>query len=655
MEKSNAVATLGQHSLLLPAWVKAALAANDRLKVGLSLLQAAVAHAMAPERPVTDLRHELAAAGVTEAWLRELPSTATRDGEDVLLPALPRLCGWLAQDLALMARPILATETDALTRQRASHWQAALKGVDDEALSPALLRGLTHGHRPKAGAPWRAEDDSLHLLVMDLHKQLNHLAAHLASEVIDGAHVWQLQEADRPLVAAFMRGLHRTAPLKFDHPGLDTAATRDGERLLIQNDIGTNDAHVLVLQVQGLRLTLTYSDLHSIRFAFFQQQLMAYGARWSVPESRVTAGLNQGEAYHLGTAEFLAQDTAELCTLLEGVASRIVFLIDWNRARKRLLSFVNKAGAVVVLSEAARQDWGHMGWLKAGGDALLFDAMRALGDDAFRVGDRLDTVLGQAGAQALMIEVLRLASEGLRQQQAVALVADETRLLLARQLQQRAPEFDLLAEHAAYCQALAEGISQALAHGLERDPVAANKLAQRAKQWERNADHLVIQARDRARHQPRWSAFARLVEQSDDAADALEESAFLMSLIAVQPHAGWHAPLREAFGQLADAVLQATQEQVKALAVARGLTAASEATDHDAFVAASWKVVRAERQCDEHLRHAKRCMLKELKDPAALMLANDLANQLEQASDHLLNAAHALRELVFSKTGMGAR
>lgn len=55
-----------------------------------------------------------------------------------------------------------------------------------------------------------------------------------------------------------MRGVRRTrAYSKLDHPGLETAATRDGDRLLIQNDIGTNDAHVLVIQVCQSRLALT--------------------------------------------------------------------------------------------------------------------------------------------------------------------------------------------------------------------------------------------------------------------------------------------------------------------------------------------------------------------------------------------------------------
>jgi len=113
--------------------------------------------------------------------------------------------------------------------------------------------------------------------------------AKYASDVIDGASVWELQPEDRVRVAAFMRGLNRTAALKFDHPGLETSATRDGERLLLQNDIGTNDAHVLVIQVNARRITLTYSDLHRRRLLFFQALLAPFGAKWSGLESRTRA------------------------------------------------------------------------------------------------------------------------------------------------------------------------------------------------------------------------------------------------------------------------------------------------------------------------------------------------------------------------------
>ena len=79
---------------------------------------------------------------------------------------------------------------------------------------------------------------------------------------MDGATVYGLTDTDRALVAAFMAGVNSTAPLKFDHPGLGTTATHAGDRLVIQNDIGTTDAHVLVLHVVGLTLTVMYTDIH---------------------------------------------------------------------------------------------------------------------------------------------------------------------------------------------------------------------------------------------------------------------------------------------------------------------------------------------------------------------------------------------------------
>ncbi len=697
MQKSDAVAAMGKSSLLLPAWIKAALAANDRLKLYLSVLQAAAAHAAHPEAEALDLGREVAAAGIEGRWLRELPGAASQVDGALLVPDLPRMAARLAEDLSVMARPLLdsAAAVDA-TRERLAHWLQWLDAFGEqhsgaEALSAEQLRLLTSGKRaekshgkPGAKAEGKhahgsvkvgdaAEADSLHLLVMDLHKQLNQLASTLSSETIDGAHVWQLLEGDHARVQAFMRGLNRTARLKFDHPGLDTAATRDGERLLLQNDIGTNDAHVLVLQVEGLSITLNYSDLHRPRFEFFQELLNPFGAQWADTQSKVAAGLNDGQAYTFGSARFDCADEAALAAALEGIGSRIVFLIDWNRARKRLLPFVGKQGAIEVLRAAAAQDVGHMAWLKAGGEQIIFAAMQAAGEGAFRIGDRLDSVLGQADAQAFMLEVLGQASKALLAGQPAALVADETRMLLARRMRQRSSEFDLIEEHAAYCHALAQAVSDGLAHdvtgGHKGDHKAASHaargLAERAKVWERQADHLVMRARDQAQRQRRWQPIARLLELSDDIADALEEAAFLISLIAEDHRQGWSAELHQLLGKLAQAVLSATQEHIKALAIARRLASRGEGSDagsamdqdgadSDAFLAASWHVLRSERECDELLRAARRVMLGAIKDAASLMLANDLAMALELASDRLLVAGYALRDVAFEQVGAQA-
>ncbi len=643
MQKAQAVAALGQRRLMLPGWVKAALSANDHLKVYLTVLQSARSHAAHPDHDVTDLTKEIAAAGLDAGWLHEVAAGARQIDGKLRVPELPRLVKCCADDLTLMARPVLETTASGADPQpRVQRWLDWLRALPADGLRDEQIEALTQGRRNGT--------DSLHLLVMDLHKQINRLSGELASEVIDGASVWELHGEDRARVAAFMKGLNRTAPLKFDHPGLDTSATRDGERLLLQNDIGTNDAHVLVLQVSAGKITLTYSDLHPKRLRFFQSLLEPLGARWSGVESTVRAELNEGEAYAVATGEFVCTDERTLDATLEGIGSRIVFLIDWNHARKRLQAFVDKDDAIAVLAEAARLDIGHRAWLQAGGERLIFAAMQAVGDGAFRIGDRLDQVMGAADARAFLVAVMGLACNALRAGQPSALVADEVRMLLAQHVRHRSGEFDLLTEHASYCQALAQAVSDGLTHGVESSREGARELAARAKAWERKADHLVMQARDQAERQPRWQPFARLAEQFDDVADALEEAAFLISLIADGHLQGWNSQVREILARLAAIVLQATEDHVKAVAIARTLGTQSETSDNDSFLAATWEVLQAERRCDTLLRDARRVILGAVRDAPSLMLANDLAAALEAASDRLLTAAYALRDVAFNRS-----
>ena len=405
MLKDKAVASLGQKPLLMPAWIKSALAANDRLKLYLSLLQSAAQHAGSPATTALDWGRELAHAGVHDAdWLLELIRTAYLDDSRIILPHLRQFLDEMAADLAVMARPLCDSDREVRKdlNARCALWIGQLQQLGkDDTLDRESLAELTRGDR-KGG-------DSFHLLVMDLHKQLNVMSGEIATETLDGAHVWQIADADRPLIEAFMRGLHRTAPLKFSHPGLDTAVTRDGDRLLIQNDIGTNDVHVLVIEVDHHIINLTYSDLHKARFAFFRELLEDFGYEWTLYEPVTTEGLNAGKPYQVGKAT-LAAKGQKLLDGLEAVASRIVFLIDWNRARKRLQNFVRKPQAIALLRCAANEELGHMAWLLAGGERLIFNAMQAVDNEAFRVGDRLDDVLGEDATVDFLFSLMRIAS-----------------------------------------------------------------------------------------------------------------------------------------------------------------------------------------------------------------------------------------------------
>ena len=139
----------------------------------------------------------------------------------------------------------------------------------------------------------RTERDSLHLLIMDLHKELNQLQRQTATESLDGACVYGIQGGDRPLIAAFARGVNRTKGLKFDHPGLGTTATRTGDRLVIQNDIGLTEAHVLVVHLEPPKVTVTYTDVHLERVLFFQSLLARFAVRWEDTHSKRAPGLEE--------------------------------------------------------------------------------------------------------------------------------------------------------------------------------------------------------------------------------------------------------------------------------------------------------------------------------------------------------------------------
>ena len=45
---------------------------------------------------------------------------------------------------------------------------------------------------------------------MDAHRALNRMQTDIATEILDGASVYRLNEEDRPLVASFMTGVRST-------------------------------------------------------------------------------------------------------------------------------------------------------------------------------------------------------------------------------------------------------------------------------------------------------------------------------------------------------------------------------------------------------------------------------------------------------------
>jgi uncharacterized protein Yka (UPF0111/DUF47 family) len=638
--KSRILEELGERDLVLPNLVADGLRANDSVKYYMSVLQACREHADHPDSPAVDLRAEREAIGEEDTAFDEAVALShTRRDGGLFVPEGERLHERLLDGVARMLAPLRAARAALLQpyesyESRLAALQRDLPVMSGEILPDGYVEAVTRAARDGP--------DSVHLLMMDLHRELNHLQAGLAEETLDGARIYGLSDDDRPLVQAFMGGVNATAALKFDHPGLGTTATRIGERLVIQNDIGTTDSHVLVIHVDGLDLSLVYTDIHGARLQFFQGLLEQTRLTWS------RRGSSTDRPYESCIGRRESSDTTELRELLRLLGSRLVFLIDWNRARKRLSRFVKKTEAIAVLRWAADHDYGHRAFLEAGGERLVYDALERTADSQRAYGARLDDILGRRGATTFLQAVLRLTSDALRQHRSLRLVRDEVQAELLdclRESQQGV--LTLAADHAALVVALALALRDGLLR-LRADAASGSSaaLADRAKRWETRADEIVNHARQAERHVPDSEPIRRLLIEADDVADGLEEAIFLMTLV------GDGAPASSAdeiLRPLASLAASAAQEYVKCLALAADIRRGGTRDDVQQFLVSVDRVVVLEHESDELERRAKAAILQAASDFRPQYVQLQIARAIEESADGLARCVLMLKDHVMGE------
>ena len=641
VEKAHIIDALGEGTLLLPALLNGALAANDRAKYYFTLLQTAQGHAEQPDAPAAELRAERQAAGIAEESYDAIVAESRRgEGGYYRIPRVQAVCTALYQDLQRMLEPI-----QAAGRPESGGFAARLKLLTarpwcqaDDLVTGDQIAAMASVERKRA--------DSLHLLVMDMHKALNALQAKVATESVDGAQAYDIAPADRALIGAFMRGVNQTLPLKFDHPGLGTTATRAGETLVLQNDIGTTDAHVLVVHAEGLRVRLTYTDVHMQRLLFFQSLFDGWRVGWEDTRSRADHAMEDG-VYHLCIGTYAARNETELEDYLAFLGSRLVFLIDWNRARKRLRQLLPKRESLSLLKWAADHGHGHMAFLRAGGEQMVFEALAFAARAPLPPGVRLDNMLGREQAEEYMKFVLRVCSEGLLAGRPEGLMQDEVRAELANYFHCTQQSLvDIAAEQAAFAIEIASGVRDCLLEARsEGAPARFVRNAERARNWEHQADELVNRARATAGQSGRSEFFRGQIESADDVVDELEEAAFHLTLL---PHDGGDGALYDPLNALARLLVDGSQEYLRALETLRTLRRGGPREDMQDFLEAIHRIMVVERQSDGAQRAVKLALARETADFRQLYAFAECARNLEAAADALMHAGLRLRDQVLA-------
>ena len=629
---------LGEEGLLLPALVNNALLANDRIKYYFTLLQTAADRAGDPDREYPTLRTERETAGiVTQEFDTVVSESSITEDRNYFIPMLPEIISAITGCIEEMSSPFTTDLDDPgqSFRERKEVLLARLPSGQDGKIGKDALQLFTSGDR--------ASGDSIHLLVMDLHRALNQLQSTLSKETIDGAKTYMLQPGDDIPVRAFMAGIKKTAPLKFDHPGLGTTATRAGSKVIIQNDIGITDAHVLVVNIEDMNVSITYTDIHMQRLQFFQSLFEEKGVHWQDTLSRRGNDKFEKNVYHFSVGLFTASDTGDLARFLTFLGSRIVFLIDWNRARKQLRNFLLNKDCLEVLKWAADSDVGHMGFLKLGGDRMIFSALELAAKVPLKYGEPLHQLLGQERTADYLKWVLKTASTGLLQNQSSLLLQDQIKTELLRNFRfVHEGMMEICVEHASLLIEVGTVVRDTLYHiprSGNDDFIERN--ARRAKEWESKADQLVMQVRTLSRRIEEAEFLFTLIHTADDALDYLEEAAFITTIL---PSITRSKNANDQLAAMADLAVLGSQEYLKVLISAQAIHREDGQAEMQEFLTSVNRVITLERDCDEALRRAEKTLYIESSDFKELRVCSELARIIEESTNSLMTAVYIVHD-----------
>src|SRR5262245_55441616 len=172
--KSKVVEELGQAALRLPDALNCALSANNRAKYLMTLLQTAQSHAENPHMPAGDLRQERLACGVDEPELDKIVEESRWEPSGgYRIPRVGLLGELLASSVREMLIPLRLASAQA--REDGAQSDSERRLADLIAHVSGFGGRIDRDQIERLVSGDRSGGDSLHLLVMDLHKELNRI------------------------------------------------------------------------------------------------------------------------------------------------------------------------------------------------------------------------------------------------------------------------------------------------------------------------------------------------------------------------------------------------------------------------------------------------------------------------------------------------
>jgi uncharacterized protein Yka (UPF0111/DUF47 family) len=421
-------------------------------------------------------------------------------------------------------------------------------------------------------------------------------------------------------------------------------ATRAGARLTIQNDLGETDAHVVVIAVEGAGVTVTYTDVHLARAKFFTGLLRNFPVQWSGLDRKSAEGLGDDGVFYLVTGHFAAADDKARDVFLEALGAMLVFLIDWNKARKVLRSWVSKGDAVDILDWAAHHRFGHRGFLALGGGELVAAAVHHATPTRIGFGERLDRALGRTAAVDFLKTVLRVSAEALLEGGSVRLARDRIDADLVRHLQRLdGMLLAIVVQQAGLARDIASGLSQFIAEQQAGRSFDRAAFAGRARRIEEKADRIAIDARNEIARFEADPSIERLVNEVEQAIDELEQAAFVCPLVPDAISAELLKPLNE----LTAAAVAGAEAAASGAAAAADVPEGQRIDSEDALASVAC-LIEAEHKADAAERAVTAILLQGNFDLKTALSVLELTRAVERSTDRFAAFGHLLRGRVLA-------
>jgi uncharacterized protein Yka (UPF0111/DUF47 family) len=176
------------------------------------------------------------------------------------------------------------------------------------------------------------------------------------------------------------------------------------------------------------------------------------------------------------------------------------------------------------------------------------------------------------------------------------------------------------------------------------------RTARRARKWEQEGDAIVGRIRSLARRTVTPEAYISLLHEADEAADGLEEVAFLLThLIPLAPSEKLVEPMQS----LAALLVDGAQESVKMFEAASHVTRDGAREDLQDFFAAVDRIVAIEHETDTAERLVTSSLLTETSDVRTFNLIARIGRLLEQSADGLSLSALKLRDHLLNEVMAG--